>query len=387
MDINNLSKKEFTDLVDKMLNIIHSDKKSNDKIKKNELIKFFCNEEIPINKNFILPNEESPNNPYNSPLYKIYPCNQESLIKEDISFLNINGNKEAGTSSEIYKDKINGKILKKSKSGGIDTLFSMLFDCLLYEYSKQPNYLCKVHEIGTYYITNEIYSYEIMDNCGENLFDFFKKIKKDYIEKINSEDNIKFLFHNVLIIFYKMIECIKILFDLGYAHLDIKPQNFVISCIDSNNSLSNMILDPNIDPNIDFKKYIKVKIIDFGTVRKLNVNITLNDKIGTPGYYHNDLKPLGSTSQGSKSVNINIKHDIYSLGMSFAQIIIILFTDIDEADSLTNKVTEKNTPVIGSSKIKKNNFSTVSKINITKYLGNIYNKIFYIILLCFTKSW
>ena len=373
MDIDNLTKYGFTDLVDQMLEIVHSDNNNN---KINKLIKLFCNEPVYIKYKIKLDNSNDENNIRK--LYKIYPCNEQSLIKEDISLVNIDTtNNKEGILSTVHKKIIPGKIFKKSKNSDITTLFSMLFDCLLYKYAKEPNYLCKVDEIGKYNYDNDlIIFYSIMDDCGDNLYDFFMKIKEKYFDdtkkKLNTNE-IKILFHNVLIIFYKMIECVKILFDLDYAHLDVKPSNFVISCIDKGKGdIFLSILHDN------FINLVSVRIIDFGTIRKLNHGITITEIIGSPAYAHKDLMDI-SLSKPKKDIHIQIKYDIYSLGRSFAEIIMMLFTNIPKEeyfnDNLsTSKYLRKIRNKLSNEESGKNFTSKIFGNIYDNYLKNILEK-------------
>jgi hypothetical protein len=217
MDITNLSKDGFTDLVDKMLEILHSDERNfNSKI--NKLINLFCKNPKKINLKIINHSGDTHND-----VEKIIPCTEtESLLKskylliKDFNFLQ-NQNDIGGTTIKVYKKYFKNKILKTTK--GIDdyeVLFSMLFEYSLYEYAQQPNYLCKVYEIGKYYYNdsgnqrNKNHFYSIMDNCGIDLLIFFEKIK----DKMKKNMNNNIFLNNLLIIFYKMIECVKILHDI-----------------------------------------------------------------------------------------------------------------------------------------------------------------------------
>ena len=395
MDIDNLTREGFIDLVDKMLDIVYRDDNNNNNnntIKINELIKLFCIKDISINKKITI-NTKTQKSKMNknklekilieSKIYKIYPCNKKSLITENISLLNIDKSENKdGSLAVIHKKIIPGKIFKKSKNSDITTLFSMLFDCLLYKYAKQPNYLCKVDEIGKYNYDVVTIFYSIMDDCGKNLHDFFMKIKTTYIDNKNlSPNQIKLLFHNVLIIFYKMIEGVKILFDLGYAHLDVKPANFVISCIDSSINIFLHILDNN------FINLVSVRIIDFGTIRKLNHQITITEIIGSLNYTHKDLIE-DISNENPKNINIEIKHDIYSLGRSFAEIIMMLFTNIPKKEyfndnlninnylnKIRNKLSDEKSSGNFTSKIFENIYDNYLKNILKKILNCTYDNI------------
>ena len=74
-----------------------------------------------------------------------------------------------------------------------------------------------------------------MKNCGMKLSEYFEIIIERN-KKISVKDRLK----NLLTIFKECCKTVKIIHDLGYLHLDIKPENFLIN--DNN----------------------QVKIIDFG---------------------------------------------------------------------------------------------------------------------------
>ena len=109
---------------------------------------------------------------------------------KSINFLHKNNNHHV-TFSKIYNkysNKLDGKIVKTTIiNDSIETLFSMLFEYLLYEHIKQPNYLCKIYEIGKYN-NNQNFFYSIMDNCGIDLYDFFQKIRNAK-KKLEDEKN------------------------------------------------------------------------------------------------------------------------------------------------------------------------------------------------------
>jgi hypothetical protein len=332
MDIGNLTKKSFTELVDKMLEIMYTgDKKSNDIKKINDLINIVCKKTI--NTRYKIKNKQSS---LNDNLIKILPCNNEtSLINKNIDIKNA---KSKGSSSLIFNNKIDNRIFKITinNPNSYKSLFGFIFEYFLYYLINKPRYLCKIYEIGNYIysvVNSDIIFYSIMDKCGVDLIDFFFKDFKPSIDIRNkTKDQINILFNNLLIIFYKMIECVKILHDLGYAHLDIKPDNFLISTVDDSNLL-NLIVTQNIE-NI-----VLVKIIDFELVRKIgsNINLVSDDIciICTEEYAHPDLLT------DRKNVDVLPNYDIESLRKSFIIILGIIFLKSADYESKIVKKTEK----------------------------------------------
>jgi len=92
-----------------------------------------------------------------------------------------------------------------------------------------------------------------MELLGKNLFSFKKTFK--YYNNILAYD-----------ILLQCLKSIKNLHDLGYIHRDIKPSNF---CLRKDDEKSILI---NYKNNNYFKHNINVYLIDFGLVKKLNLN-------------------------------------------------------------------------------------------------------------------
>ena len=234
-------------------------------------------------------------NKKNSQKIKSIIINYEELILKPYINSNINTNKilihnsiGSGGFGNVYKtsnSKILLKIIKQGNSKDKDNkdreFKSLIFHYLLYKYyEKNENikYLCKLHEFG---IIEKNKWYAFMENCG-----------LDLIHKLN---NINIDFDTLLKIFYECCKALKIIHDLEYLHLDIKPENFLM-------------------------KDDQIKIIDFGMVKK-NKFIT-KYSFGTMNYIPNDwLK----NSEENKNTTLEYHHDIFSLGCMF---IILLYTFI-----------------------------------------------------------
>jgi serine/threonine protein kinase len=95
-----------------------------------------------------------------------------------------------------------------------------------------------------------------MENCGTDLANYFYKISNNNLNNLLNNN-----LQKLLNIFKDCCEAVKIIHDLGYLHLDIKPNNFMI-------------------------KDNQIKIIDFGESQKVGYKTT--DLIGTEYYIAND---------------------------------------------------------------------------------------------------
>ncbi len=168
---------------------------------------------------------------------------------------------------------------------------SLIFHYLLQKYyilNKSDNikYLCSLHEFGN--IKNNNKTYAIMENCGIDLFYYLEDIMN-----YNRDLDPKYKFEKLLKLFSECCKAVKTIHDLGYLHLDIKPENFLI-------------------------KDGQIKIIDFGLVRKHGYKT--NIVFGTPNYVSNDwLK--NAYSQPAKETTLEYYHDIFSLGCLFIYIL------------------------------------------------------------------
>jgi serine/threonine protein kinase len=131
--------------------------------------------------------------------------------------------------------------------------------------------------------------YAIMENCGTDLSKYFETIiTKNYTESV------KYRLKKLINIFKECCKAVKIIHDLGYLHLDIKPQNFLISNKE------------------------QIKIIDFGESQK--VGYPTNDLFGTSDYIANDLLKNHSLNPNEKTT-LQYHHDIFSLGCMFVELL------------------------------------------------------------------
>ena len=233
---------------------------------------------------------------------------------------NINNNTESSYVNifPIGKNHIIKYLKNKNNNKRKDEeLKGFIFNLLLYKYLDNDenrhllNYICRVLQIGYTYENKNIYC--IMQKCGEDLNIFLDKNEKLLIS----------LPHNNKIIFLLNLikQCaiaIKIIHDLGYVHLDIKLENFLI--------VLNNINDIN-----DYQ----IKIIDFGFIKEEGSNIT--SRRGS-GIYINKIM-IANLEKESKSKIRNF-FDIYSLGIMFQYIIEIIFRI--KYNNILNKLQKKN---------------------------------------------
>jgi serine/threonine protein kinase len=146
------------------------------------------------------------------------------------------------------------KIIKKESDE--NEFKALIFHYLLQKYyynNKESNlkYLCTLYEFGNFSFEDKIYA--IMENCGIDLFYYLGDI-------MNSNKNLsnKNKFKKLLILFNECCEGVKLIHDLGYLHLDIKPENFMIT-----NDGNIKIIDFGLVKNVVFglKKFLVHQII------------------------------------------------------------------------------------------------------------------------------
>ena len=148
-------------------------------------------------------------------------------------------------------------------------------------------YLCTLYQFGFIMIgENPERLYSIIEKCGINLYKYFEEL----IEK-NSRLSEHTKLVKLMDIFKECCQAVKIIHDMGYLHLDIKPENFMI-------------------------KENQVKIIDFGMVKE-NKYETI-PTFGTSKYIASDW--IINMKTGVETT-LTYHHDIFSLGCMFIELL------------------------------------------------------------------
>lgn len=240
----------------------------------NSITKKFTTKKSPKIKSIIINYEE----------IKLIPYINSNINTKTIYIYNPIGSGAFGNVYKTSNDTILLKIITEgnSKDDNKDREFkSLIFHYLLYKYYEKTEnikYLCKLNEFG---VIEKNKWYAFMENCGLDFIDKFKNDPPD--------------FDTLLKIFYECCKALKIIHDLEYLHLDIKPENFLM-------------------------KDDQIKIIDFGMVKK-NKFIT-EYYFCTMNYISNDW--LKNSSE-ENNTTLEYHHDIFSLGCMF---IILLYAFI-----------------------------------------------------------
>jgi serine/threonine protein kinase len=186
---------------------------------------------------------------------------------------------------------------------------ALIFHYLLQKYYTINNiselkYLCKLHEFGSIE-KNQSLTYAIMENCGKDLLNYFEEI----IE-INKNLSLKEKLMKLLILFRECCKAIKIIHNLGYLHLDIKPENFMI-------------------------KGDQIKIIDFDCVKKSGYKTKI--LFGTMSYISNDWL-INAYSKPPLETTLTYYHDIFSLGCIFIYLLYNYVFDMSIDIACPNKI-------------------------------------------------
>jgi len=193
-------------------------------------------------------------------------------------------------------------IFKETTDSEGDEYKALIFHYLIQHYYEKNNpeklkYLCNLREIGKIkYNDSKIYG--IMDNCGQELV----TLQNSRLLKYDPLKGLLFIVN----IFKQSLEALKLLHDLNYLHLDIKPQNYLIT---SKN---------------------QVKIIDFGMIKKCP--FTTGGWFGTSLYMPNDW--LFNFNIG-KQTTLMKHHDIFELGCMFIDLIFYLLNNFTFKKRLT----------------------------------------------------
>jgi serine/threonine protein kinase len=190
---------------------------------------------------------------------------------------------------------------------------ALIFHYLLQKYYTINNiselkYLCKLHEFGSIE-KNETLTYAIMENCGKDLLNYFE----DIIE-INKNLSLKEKLMKLLILFSECCKAVKIIHNLGYLHLDIKPENFMI-------------------------KDDQIKIIDFDCVKKSGYKTITS--FGTMNYISNDWL-INAYSKHPRETTLEYHHDIFSLGCMFIYLLYNCVFDMSIDIACPNEIINYN---------------------------------------------
>jgi serine/threonine protein kinase len=238
--------------------------------------------------------------------------------------------------------KVNNNMKNNEQQNLLKNLFFNYILQLYLSKIKEQNITCNIYEFGTAEFLVEShesssiigYLYCIMENGGDSL-DTYIINNKNNIKK----NNIKTMYK----IFKKCASHVNTIHKLGYIHLDIKLQNFLIE-------------DNNNDNDID-----TIKIIDFDTILKKNTIIF--KEVGTCEYIHFDiyesyriflLRRISNPSalkinKWLNGIKVSEKHDIFSLGCLYLYILYNINNNINiknimvmPFEELINKKFEKN---------------------------------------------
>jgi hypothetical protein len=326
-------------------------------------------------------------------LYTTYQedtIDQNPLLQNNTYLIKYNKPFNKGGFSFIYElynsEKIESGLLLKyidpSKKNFIDIEFkTYIFHFCLQSYLKKNNtdnlkYICEILQYGKILInnTNEYSYYCIMKNCGKNLNKLNEKYKYN---KTYNEDRITNDIKKLIYIFIECCNSVNILHKIGYIHNDIKEANFLFY---ENN-----------------KDEIQIKIIDFGNIKKEGTIIYKKKFPYTPGYVY----PL-IFKKNNDYFEMNINFDIFSLGITFLNILLTyfdlksyihytniysnkkynsqkyyqLFNDKNEIDLLIIKLEENIKNTVNKNIVNKN---IVNKNTVNKNIIKLINKILLII--------
>lgn len=205
--------------------------------------------------------------------------------------------------NNIYKTRKNNIIFKEIKDSDGSEYKALIFHYLL-EYYYEINdpsklkYLCILKEVGKIPETGKIYG--IMDYCGKELV----TIKDSPLIKSTPLNGLSF----IVDVFKESLIALKLIHDVGYLHMDIKPQNYLF--------------------NYKNGKY-EVKIIDFGMITKCYSSES--GWYGTSLYLPNDW--LYNYSKGRPTI-LDKHHDLFQLGCMFIDMIFYLLNNFTYKQNL-----------------------------------------------------
>jgi len=163
-----------------------------------------------------------------------------------------------------------------------------------------PEYFCKF--IGYHFNQSNFELYIVMEYCGTDLFDFYNRMDEKFLKTYlnvagnrNKTDELELEFMTVKkIICYRIMKALRCLHKEGFVHLDLKPENMVLS-------------------NTPDKSYV-VKFIDAGTLTKIDKSDDKKTKIyvcGTLDYMAPEIRRESEFIDNSRALK---KLDVYAFG-------------------------------------------------------------------------
>jgi serine/threonine protein kinase len=138
-----------------------------------------------------------------------------------------------------------------------------------------------------------------MKNCGGPMYNINRiKIKKNQLTEFIKN------------IFIQCLESLKLIHDVNYLHLDIKPDNFLYS-----------IKENNLET-------LQIKIIDFGFSKPDKYNTS--NVFGTADTIPCDWLKNILIENPSKNIILEKHHDLFELGCTFLKLIFFIINTLDK---------------------------------------------------------
>ena len=178
----------------------------------------------------------------------------------------------------LYENKDSYKVL-------YDEFIANIIHYILYKSSKKSKSIVKIIEFG---IIKKPYKgvYSILEKCDYDLHYYLKYKNLEYLNDLN----------RLIIFMINILIGVQYLHNINYTHLDLKPHNFLIKIKNKN---------------------LVIKLTDFGFLKRIG------DTYVIPGtQYYSD--PRICKNEKSSSIKADKMMDIFSLGIIFIDIILIL---------------------------------------------------------------
>jgi serine/threonine protein kinase len=164
-----------------------------------------------------------------------------------------------------------------------------------------PDFFCKF--IGYHFNKSNLELYIVMEHCGVDLFEFYNQMETSYMKSYarfsgnrNAIDELDIESMTIKkIICFRILKALHCLHKHGFAHLDLKPENIVISSTPE-------------------KRYI-TKFIDAGSLTRINKSNESKTQIyveGTPEYMAPEIRRAGEFIDNNRALKTL---DIYAFGM------------------------------------------------------------------------